>query len=158
MSQLGQIISPYIGFVNSLNGLTGNINLTAGSDISITPIGQNIKISFTGATLLPWTPTPGCTAAIDNGYISDNGALLTVILLPVTYAVGDIIAVVGASAGGWKLAQPAGTTIHIGSSGTTRGTNGYLKSTGQYDCVELICIIANSDWVIRNSSCTVLLV
>src|SRR6516162_3168487 len=36
------------GGVTSLNALTGTVNITAGSNVAVTPIGQNIQISATG--------------------------------------------------------------------------------------------------------------
>lgn len=105
-----------------------------------------------GLFLLPWTEVTGTsqTAAVDNGYILNNVALVT-ITLPTTFAVGDVVVVIGKGAGGWKVGQPAGDNIQFGDLATTAGTGGSLQSTNQYDCVELIGIVANTTWAVHNS-------
>lgn len=84
-------------------------------------------------------------------YIPNNVGLVT-ITLPATIAAGKIIGIVGNGSGGWKLAQNSGQTIHFLANNTTTGATGYLASTGQYDCVEVICSIANTDFVVRTST------
>lgn len=86
------------------------------------------------------------SAAVNNEYTANAATLLT-ITLPATAAINDRIRVVGAGAGGWKVAQNSGQTIHLGSSSTTTGTSGYIASATIYDCVELICVTTNTDWV-----------
>lgn len=94
--------------------------------------------------------TTAQTAAINNGYIANNAALVT-ITLPATFAVGTTVRVAGLGAGGWKIAQPAGDNIVFGNVGTTAGTAGYLASTNQYDAVELLCVVANTTWAVVSS-------
>jgi hypothetical protein len=60
------------GGVTSLNGETGAVNLVAGSNITITPVGQNITIASTGASgstrsisSLSTPTTLGATAGTD---------------------------------------------------------------------------------------------
>jgi hypothetical protein len=100
---------------------------------------------------IPYTEVTGTSqnAAVDNGYILNNAALVT-LTLPSTAAVGTVIPVVGKGAGGWKVAQNASQVIHIGSADTTTGTGGSLNSTNRYDCVDLVCVTANTDFVVRN--------
>lgn len=86
-----------------------------------------------------------------NGYIANNGAQ-TVFTLPATAAVGDTFRVTGMNnATGWKIAQNAGQTIHFGAIDTTTGATGYLESTATYDAVELVCNVANTDFIILSS-------
>lgn len=70
--------------------------------------------------------------------------------LPVIAAQGDRFIVSGKGAGGWRIGQRAGQTIH-GATNSTTGVTGYIESTAQYDCVELFCITANTDFVVRTS-------
>jgi hypothetical protein len=58
---------------------------------------------------LIWNNVTGTSqsAAINNGYIANNASLVTV-TLPATAPVGSLVAVAGAGAGGWKLAQNSG--------------------------------------------------
>lgn len=101
---------------------------------------------------ISWNEETGTSAtmAVDNGYIANNAALVT-LTLPDTAALGSVVRVAGKGAGGWKIAQNAGETIHFGTSSTTTGATGYLQNTEQYDAVELVCITANTDWVVISS-------
>lgn len=83
-----------------------------------------------------------------NGYIANNAGQ-TVFTLPATAAVGDTFRVTGMNnATGWKIAQNAGQTIHFGAQDTTTGATGYLESTATYDAVELVCNVANTDFIV----------
>jgi hypothetical protein len=71
--------------------------------------------------------------------------------LPINSAIGDIIEIVGNSAI-WTLLQNAGQTIHFGSLNTTTGVTGSLAATVNRSCVKLVCVTANTDWVVSNNS------
>jgi hypothetical protein len=86
----------------------------------------------------------------NNGYITNNAGLVTC-TLPATATVGQITAVVGQGAGGWKIAQNASGIIHFGDTDTLTGVGGSIDSTNRNDCVELICIVTNNEWVVRHS-------
>lgn len=92
-------------------------------------------------------------ALINRGYISNNASQV-VITLPATAPLGSRLRVVGYGAGGWKVAQNAGQTIHKSSSSSTTGTGGYIQSGNRYDAVELVCVVADTDWVVTSSSGT----
>jgi hypothetical protein len=75
-----------------------------------------------------------------------------VFTLPVTAAVGTIIAVTGINNNtGWQIAQNAGQTIYFGSANTTTGAGGSLTSTRIRDTVFLLCVVANNDWNVIDS-------
>jgi len=157
-------------------GGTGNTTFTAYSVIcagtTSTGAFQNVSglgssgqvLTSNGASALPswqaagggggmtWTEVTGTSQsmAVNNGYILNNASLVTA-TLPATAAVGSIVAVVGKGAGGWAIAQNSGDQIHFGNVNTTSGVGGSLASTNQYDCVELICTVANDEWVVRSS-------
>ena len=88
--------------------------------------------------------------AVQNAYVMNNVGLITA-TLPAVAAFGDSIIIVGKGVGGWLIAQNAGQTIHIESLDTTTGIVGSVASTNKYDSVELVCITANTDFVIRSS-------
>lgn len=115
-------------------------------------LGSTATLAPSLGGAMPWTEVTGTSqsAAVDNGYITNNVALVTV-TLPTTAAVGQRVSIVGKGAGLWKLAQNSGQTIHFGSIDSTTGTGGYLSATVRYDCLEVICITANTDWVVRSS-------
>ena len=119
----------------------------------ITTSGSGATITITGSGGgMTWTEVTGTSqsAAVDNGYIANNAALVT-ITLPTTAAVGDIVAVVGKGAGLWRLAQNASESINFVGVTTTVGTGGYLEATNRYDCIEVICTVADTTWTVRSS-------
>lgn len=132
-------------------------------------LGTNLSMS--GTTLnasgggISWTEVTGTSqsAAVDNGYITNNASLVTV-TLPDTAAVGKIVAVQGLGAGGWKIAQNASEQIIWtaggvdGSNETTIGTGGSLASTDQYDSVCLMCVVADTTWVVHYAKGAITLV
>lgn len=58
--------------VSSLNGLTGALNLVAGSNITITPLGSNITIAATGTTTFPLFAPDGTQAAPEYSFASNH--------------------------------------------------------------------------------------
>ena len=103
--------------------------------------------SFIAGGAESWTTVSGTTQTAQNnkGYLANNAARV-VITLPSTAAVGDVIRVTGAGAGGWRISQLAGQQIHFGNVSTLAGTGGSLQSTAVRDSVKLSCIVANTTW------------
>lgn len=136
----GQVI------IGSTAGSPTAATLTAGTGVSITNASNSITINATG-TGLTWTEVTGTSqnAAVNNGYIANNAGLVT-ITLPATFAVGEIVHVVGKGTGLWKLAANTGDTIHFGNQDTSAG--GSLTATHRYDAVQVIGITANTDWCV----------
>lgn len=100
---------------------------------------------------ITWTiVTADGALAANNGYIANKATLLTM-SLPTTCAAGTIIRLSGMNAGLWKISQAAGQSIKFGNQSTTTGTGGYLSSVLTYDAVELICIVANTTWMVISS-------
>lgn len=79
-------------------------------------------------------------------YVVGNAALTTYDC-PATCEVGDIIEIVGQGAGGWVLRPAVGQTIKVVAS--SAGTS--IASTNRYDCISIVCVVANTTWVTRNS-------
>jgi hypothetical protein len=133
---------------SSVNGVT----LTTGGGTTTFLNANGTYTTPAGGTGFTWSTVSGTTqsAAINNGYIPTNSSLTT-ITLPSTAVVGSIVAIAGQGSGSWKVAQNSGQTIHFASQNTTTGTGGSLTTTNQYDSIELICVTANTDWVVRSS-------
>lgn len=149
-----------IGGVSSLTGnsggavspTAGNINVVGSGGVTIAgnPGTSTLTVSVSG-TGLTWTEVTGTSAsmAVDNGYIANNAGLVT-LTLPATASLGATIQVVGKGAGLWRIAQNAGQTIHFGALDTTTGVGGSLSSILRYDCVEITCITANTDFIVTS--------
>lgn len=122
-------------------------NLTAGTGIGLVNAAGSITISTTGFAGFAWNVVSGTSQAMlsNNGYIADNGALVT-LTLPATSTVGDEIDVIGKGAGGWLVQCGGGQTIVIGSSTTSAG--GSVASTNAKDSYSMICTEANIEWTV----------
>jgi len=125
--------------------------LTAGTGVSITNAAGSITINATG-TALSWTDVTGTTQAmlVDHGYTANNAGVVT-LTLPAAAAYGTVMAVIGKGAGGWKIAQNSGQTIHFGITDTSSGVGGSLASTARYDAVFILCTVANTDFTVYSS-------
>lgn len=119
-------------------------------DDSGTEYDLTAAVTGTGIT---WQEETGTTvaAAVNNGYVLNNAGLVT-LTIPDTAPVGSVIEIVGKGAGGWKVAQNAGETIHFGDTDTTTGTGGSLASVDRYDVLRLVCVTANTDWTATSPS------
>ena len=121
------------------------------STVSYSTGAGTLDIEVDGGGLV-WAEETGTTEQmlITHGYVANNGSQV-VFTLPSTAAIGNKVAVSGKGAGKWRISQNAGQTIHYGANDTTTGASGYLTGDIQYACVELVCITANTDWVVVNS-------
>ena len=133
---------------------SGNVGIGSSNPGQALDVQGTVRaVQFMGQ-VYPWTDVTGTTQSMvsNNSYIADNAALVT-LTLPATAAQGDVFYVTGGVSGTglWKIAQNAGQTIHFGSVNTTTGTSGYLSGSGQYDSVHLVCVKANTDFVVVSS-------
>lgn len=81
-----------------------------------------------------------------NGYIA-KGASQTVFILPPSATVGDVFAIIGYG-NLWTLTQNAGQTVTLGDKTTTAGASGSITATQVRDCVEVVCVTANTEFQI----------
>jgi len=82
-------------------------------------------------------------------YIANRSSQIT-FTLPATMALGERFMIIGKGSGGWKIAQNAGQQIKcsLNSSNTDRstklGATGRLQSLNTGDCVDIVCITADT--------------
>lgn len=163
---------PSIGTATVAVGGTGNTTFTAYSVIcagtTATGVFQNVSgvgtagqvLTSGGASALPtwsnvnttWVDQTSTTVTmvVNTSYIADNSSLVT-LTLPGTVPLGSVFQIVGKGSGGWKIAQVSGQTISLGSQSTTTGTSGYLESSLSTDCVQIVCITANTTFNVYTS-------
>lgn len=97
---------------------------------------------------LVWNVVTINTAMVaNNGYINNSASLITY-TLPTTIAAGTVLRVAGYGTGLWAIAQNAGQVINFGDLSTTTGTGGSLAATNQGDSLEMVCVVANTTFVI----------
>ena len=134
---------------------TNTIGVIAGTGATsgyvLTGNGSGNAASWKPISQISWTQqATSTTMAINTGYIVTDGSLCT-LTLPATAAVGSFLFIAGTNAAGWKIAQAAGQIIYFGTVNTTSGTSGYLASSSTYDTVQLLCITANTTWMVISS-------
>jgi hypothetical protein len=128
----------------------GSIHLTAGQKTDLTDGGVTTAHTHSSSSLINTVEEVTGTsksASVNTEYVTNNVGQVTV-TLPATAVVGDKVYITGKGAGGWKIAQRAGQTIHFLGMNTTTGVVGYLASTTRYDCIEVTCITDNTDWIV----------
>ena len=84
---------------------------------------------------------------VKQGVVGNRGTAQT-FTLPSTASFGDKICVIQKGAGNITIAQNAGQTIHWLDIDTTTGATGSVTSTLQWSTLCLLCITANTDWVV----------
>ena len=83
----------------------------------------------------------------NNGYFVNSSSLAT-LTLPIVSNVGEPISIAGINMGLFTIAQNAGQSIIISPSITTSGVGGSLTSSNSYDSINLVCCIANTQWIV----------
>ncbi len=129
---------------------SNNIRLPAGPDNQVLTTDSSLPEGVKWAPpaiIIPFLEVTNTTQtmAINTGYVTNNTALVTA-TLPTVSDFGDLVWIIGHGSGGWQIAQNAGQTIHFGNQDTTTGTGGHLDSSNQYDAIQLLCTVANTDW------------
>jgi len=134
-TSLTDVPSSYTG--SSLKGVRVNSGETALEFYTITP---SSGFPFNNIT------TTSDTMAVNNGYLANNAALVTLTLpSSASSTVLDIIKVKGAGAGGFRIAQNISQKIRWASgSETTVGVSGYIESTDANDYIEIMYIATNT--------------
>ncbi len=139
-------------------GTNGQVLIGAGGAdpafATITSTGGSIVFSYGTNTLNMETATGGLWTEVtgtfqqmspSNGYIANNGSQVE-LLLPSVSALGTLVRVSGKGAGGWKVSQTVSQIIHFGTHDTTTGLAGSISSTATRDSIELLCVVADTEW------------
>ncbi len=116
------------------------------SGITVTNAPGSITLSGTASSISWNVVTTNQPMVPDSGYIANSGSLLT-FTLPVTAAVGSVLAAINFSTGGFSIAQNSGQNIRVGSRVSTTGAGGSVSSTAQGNSIYLVCVIADTSWV-----------
>ncbi|CAB4132599.1 hypothetical protein UFOVP256_55 [uncultured Caudovirales phage] len=123
--------------------------------------GASADPSFQTATpQLIVTPVAGASQAMlsNHTYIANN-ASLTTFTLPATSSVGDVIQIVGSAlnTGGWTVTYSTGQIIWGPAGSSTVTTGNAASATAAAQAMKIICVVANTTWVIVDNSGTITL-
>ena len=119
----------------------------AATPVSSTDIANKAYVDAQVSPFEKWlaaASTP-ITAAVNTGYYVTNAGTVT-FTLPAIAPAGSVVAIVGTGAGGWILQPNAGQTIQIINAAVSVS----VASAEQFDCIEVLCTVANTTWVARS--------
>ena len=169
----GDILQLNFTAQNSTNTATLNIDGSGAYNIRIGGTNNVTNVVFTGTTVLVWfdgssyqmfgsnrnqdanttyaaydqwaqVTAATQTIAVNRAYYANSATQIT-FTLPGTAAVGQMTSVIGVGTGGFKIVTPAGDNIILRGQSVTSGITGSI-SGGQYDHIQLRCIVANTTW------------
>ena len=141
-----EFISTAAGGLNPSTGLLDMFTTPQAPLDNSNKLASTAYVDAAVAFGFPWYEVTGATAMLVNqGYVANNSSQV-VLTLPATAAFGSKLRVVGKGAGGWRIAQNVGQTIHFGTQNTTSGVGGYLESQATFDAIELLCTTADTNW------------
>lgn len=146
-----QLTTGQLLFGNGAAGTTpvpGMVVGMGGIGVAYDSMTATLTISGGSSSTFAWNTAAGTVLATPNtGYICTSTLTLT---LPAVISVGDVIRVTGGTGSMmWTIDANAGQTIQLGSQASSSG--GSLASTNPYDTVELLCVTANTAFVVLSS-------
>jgi hypothetical protein len=132
------------------SSLTWTWALTDGAAGQVLSTNGSGTLSFVNSSKGTWiaqAATPA-TVAVNTNYVANFATLLT-FNIPAAAAVGDTIQIVGLGVGGWLVRMNTGQTCNFDSTATSSA--GLLSSTGRYDSVTIVCVVANTTFNVTTS-------
>ena len=139
-----------------VSSLTSSGAMVVSSTGIVSSAGANVNNVLVGGTFGPQFASqnfPICStiassssiavSALGTGYIL-TGASLQTLTLSTVFNPGNFYAFVGKGAGLWKVV--AGSGVSIVWSGGSTSSGGSLASTGQYDNLVIVGLVANTTW------------
>lgn len=141
--------------IGSTAGAPAAATITAGTGITVTNASNSITIAASGGTIT-WNTVSSSSAnvAVNNGYAVTYTAGACTLTLPTTFAIGAIVYVCQATAGGSAQMTLAcgGSTLIKGFGALANGstTAGGTASSGVSASASLFIIgsIANTEWIV----------
>jgi hypothetical protein len=113
----------------------------------------------TATPQLTVTPVAGASQAMTSNhmYIANDSAQTT-FTLPAASSVGDIIQILGSAlnTGGWIVSAVSPGKVIWGPAGSSSAT-GATSASAAAQAMNIVCVVANTTWVIVNNSGTITL-
>jgi hypothetical protein len=117
---------------------------SSGQVLSSTTAGVTSWVNNATDNWIDQTTTPKAMVASEQ-YSANTAGLLT-FTMPAAAAFGDVFEVAGQGAGGWLIQMNAGQTANLNGTPTT--VAGSLASTNRYNCIKLLCTVANTTFTV----------
>lgn len=132
----------------------GDISIVGSGTILVTGsiAGNTLTISSTAPADFTWNDTSTTPIMLvgNNGY-TPTFMGTTTFVLPGVCAYGQIIEIGGTGIGQWQITQNAGQNILVGLQATSIGALGSVSSTFATDCIRLLCIKVNTQFLALSS-------
>jgi hypothetical protein len=159
MSQIG-VIQAVTSTSNTITGNTGgpvtpnlgNINIVGAGGVSVGAVRGTSTQTITANGQISWSINASdlFTMTSNSGYVLTND-ITPVATLPTTAAIGDIFFLVGRGVNGFYVGQNAGQVIRYLNQSTTVGVTGYVHTSAQNNCIELVCTTTNLEFTVLNT-------
>lgn len=150
----GRIAVSYMGEGIVYTTTLGKLNVTAVGSAGevLTSNGTGFAPTWGSAGATTWTYVTAAAHAllVNTSCIMNRGTLIEA-TLPATAARGSTLRLTGMGVGGYKIKQGVTQIIYFGTTATTPGAGGSLSTTGDRDGIELVCVVADTDWNVINS-------
>jgi hypothetical protein len=124
-----------------------------GQVMTFTTAGVGSWSTIPDSSWIDQTATP-ITMAGNASYVADTAGLLT-FNMPAVVAQGTVFKIAGQGAGGWLVQMNAGQTANLNSTPTS--VAGSLASSNRYNCIEILCTVANTTFTVIQSQGTIVL-
>lgn len=142
----------------AISPTAGNINILGGTGASVAGSGSTLTVNVVGGGMKTTVVTANTPMAVNTAYVANKAGTAAVMTLPAVAAVGDVVRVSGLGATSYSIAQNAGQSIHLDATTSTVGVGGSVTPTSRYQSMEILCIVANTEWTILYTSDAVTIV
>ena len=133
--------------------------LTTSTGVAFTTGAASLAINVKSGGFAVTAVAGASQALASQGTFIANDTAQTTFTLPATSAVGDIINVIGSAlnTGGWKITYSTGQIIWGPAGSSTITTGNAATGSAAAQTASLVCVVANTTWVIFANSGTITL-